>query len=100
MYRFIGENYLFLLTLIGAVLTFVASFTRLVTKHKPVLFLAVLLGLGFVVACAYQTLSYLDRQAADLINDAAGIARLGNIMHKIIESIPDRIGLRQDRISA
>ena len=36
----------------------------------------------------------------DLINDAAGIARLGNIMHKIIESIPERIGLRPDRMSA
>ena len=35
----------------------------------------------------------------DLINDAAGIARIGNIMHKIIESIPDRIGMPQ-RISA
>lgn len=27
----------------------------------------------------------------DLINDAAGVARIGNIMHKIIESIPDRV---------
>ncbi len=36
----------------------------------------------------------------DLVHDAAGIARLGNIMHKIIESIPERIGLREDRISA
>ena len=36
----------------------------------------------------------------DLIHDAAGIARLGNVMHKIIESIPQRIGLREDRISA
>ena len=36
----------------------------------------------------------------DLINDEAGVARLGNIMHKIIESIPGRIGLHQNRISA
>jgi len=36
----------------------------------------------------------------DLVHDAAGIARLGNIMHKIIESIPARIGLREDRIPA
>jgi predicted N-formylglutamate amidohydrolase len=36
----------------------------------------------------------------DLIQDAAGVARIGNIMHKIIESIPKRIGLPQDRISA
>lgn len=36
----------------------------------------------------------------DLIHDAAGVARLGNIMHKIIESIPGRAGLLDDRISA
>ena len=36
----------------------------------------------------------------DLINDAAGVARIGNIMHKIIESIPERIQLEQRRISA
>lgn len=36
----------------------------------------------------------------DLINDGAGVARLGNVMHKIIESIPARIGLRNNRISA
>jgi predicted N-formylglutamate amidohydrolase len=35
----------------------------------------------------------------DLINDAAGVARLGNVMHKIIESIPRRIG-EPRRISA
>lgn len=36
----------------------------------------------------------------DLINDAPGVARLGNIMHKIIESIPERIGLHKNRITA
>ncbi len=36
----------------------------------------------------------------DLVCDAPGVARLGNIMHKIIESIPARIGLQEDRISA
>lgn len=35
----------------------------------------------------------------DLISDAAGIARIGNVMHKIIESIPQRIGVPR-RISA
>jgi len=34
----------------------------------------------------------------DLINDASGVARLGNIMHKINESIPERIGLHKNRI--
>ena len=36
----------------------------------------------------------------DLINDAPGIARIGNIMHKIIETIPARLALRQEPKSA
>ena len=36
----------------------------------------------------------------DLINDAAGVVRIGNVMNKIIESIPERIGLNPQRISA
>lgn len=36
----------------------------------------------------------------DLINDAAGIARLGNIMHKIIETIPARLALLREPMSA
>lgn len=36
----------------------------------------------------------------DLINDAAGVVRIGNVMHKIIESIPERMGLNPQRISA
>jgi predicted N-formylglutamate amidohydrolase len=36
----------------------------------------------------------------DLINDQAGVARIGSIMHKIIESIPKRLGALQDRKSA
>jgi predicted N-formylglutamate amidohydrolase len=36
----------------------------------------------------------------DLIDDAAGIDEVAPVMHRIIESIPKRIGLGQDRISA
>lgn len=36
----------------------------------------------------------------DLIDDMPGIDEVAPIMHKIIESIPDRIGLSQDRITA
>jgi predicted N-formylglutamate amidohydrolase len=36
----------------------------------------------------------------DLVNDAAGVARIGNVMHRIIESIPRRIRGGQQRISA
>lgn len=36
----------------------------------------------------------------DLINDAAGVAKIGNIMHRIIASIPGRIDRSPRRISA
>ena len=36
----------------------------------------------------------------DLIDDIAGVDEIAPIMHKIIESIPERIGLLQDKIPA
>lgn len=36
----------------------------------------------------------------DLVHDAAGVARIGRVMHKIIDSIPRRAGLNHHRISA
>ncbi|MDJ0938895.1 MAG: N-formylglutamate amidohydrolase [Woeseiaceae bacterium] len=36
----------------------------------------------------------------DLINDPAGVTKIGNIMHRIIESIPERIGMPRQRVSA
>ena len=36
----------------------------------------------------------------DLIKDAAGVARIGNIMHRMIESIPGRLDSIQHRASA
>jgi predicted N-formylglutamate amidohydrolase len=36
----------------------------------------------------------------DLIDDIAGIDEVVPVMHKIIESIPERIGLCQDKIPA
>ncbi len=36
----------------------------------------------------------------DLVNDPAGVTRIGNIMHRIIESIPDRIPMDRHRASA
>lgn len=36
----------------------------------------------------------------DLIDDIAGIEEIAPIMHKTIESIPERIGLQQDKIPA
>jgi predicted N-formylglutamate amidohydrolase len=36
----------------------------------------------------------------DLIDDIAGVEEIAPVMHRIIESIPERIGLLQDKISA
>jgi len=36
----------------------------------------------------------------DMIDDIAGIEEIAPVMHKIIESIPERIGLKQDKIPA
>ena len=36
----------------------------------------------------------------DLIDDIAGVAEISPVMHRIIDSIPERIGLRQDKIPA
>ena len=36
----------------------------------------------------------------DLIDDIAGVDEIAPVMHRIIESIPERIGLRQDKIPA
>jgi len=36
----------------------------------------------------------------DLIDDIAGVSEITPVMHNIIESIPERIGLRQDKIPA
>ncbi len=36
----------------------------------------------------------------DLINDAAGVAKIGTIMRRTIESIPERVPLERQRISA
>jgi predicted N-formylglutamate amidohydrolase len=36
----------------------------------------------------------------DLIDDTAGVEQIAPIMHSIIESIPERIGLQQDKIPA
>jgi hypothetical protein len=35
-----------------------------------------------------------------MIDDIAGVDEITPIMHRIIESIPERIGLRQDKIPA
>jgi predicted N-formylglutamate amidohydrolase len=36
----------------------------------------------------------------DLIDDIVGVEEIAPVMHRIIESIPERIGLLQDKISA
>ena len=36
----------------------------------------------------------------DLIDDAEGVEQIAGVMHKIIDEIPERLGLRHERITA
>jgi hypothetical protein len=65
MIQFLSDNILLLLTLLGAVVSFLATFVGLVSKKKPVVILAVLAVLGFVVGIAYQLSSYSKQQEAE-----------------------------------
>ncbi|MBI5896544.1 MAG: hypothetical protein HZB24_11270, partial [Desulfobacterales bacterium] len=58
MLIFIKTHLLLVLTVLGAVLSFLASFIGMVAKKKPVLILAVIAVLGFVVGITYQLSNY------------------------------------------
>ena len=99
MLSFVRDNLLLVLTIMGAVLSFLASFTGLVTKRRPVLFLSVLAVLGFVVGIAYQLSAFNQKQeaarqaAADKqIAEAAQRARDG-----VIEAI--NLNVRETRVT-
>lgn len=64
MIQFLSENILFLLTLLGAVVSFLASFVGLISKKKPVAILSLLAVLGFVVGITYQISSYNKQKEA------------------------------------
>ena len=86
MLIFIKTHLLLVLTVVGAALSFLASFIGLVAKQKPVMILSVLAVLGFVTGITYQLSNYAQgqekarRAAAEAqIKEAAQRARDGVI---------------------
>ncbi len=88
MFQFISENILLLLTIFGAVVSFLASFIGLISKKKPVWILAVLAVLGFSVGIAYQIYAYNQKQASSLISKAAQQAR-DNVVDEINQNVKE-----------
>lgn len=70
MTQFLSENILFLLTLLGAVVSFLASFVGLVSKKKPIVILSLLAVLGFVVGITYQISSFSKQKEKERLDAA------------------------------
>lgn len=62
MFHFVRDNLLLVLTILGAVVSFLASFVGLISKKKPILILATLAIVGFTVGIAYQIYDYSQKQ--------------------------------------
>ena len=62
MFQFVSDNILLVLTIFGAVVSFLASFLGLISKKKPILIIAILAVLGFTVSIAYQIYDYNQKQ--------------------------------------
>lgn len=89
MYQFVRDNILLVLTIFGAVISFLASFIGLISKKKPIMILAILAVLGFAVGIAYQISVYNQKQegerrnaAKEQITEAAQRAR-DNVVNEI-----------------
>ncbi len=102
MFEFVQANILLVLTVIGAVISFMASFIGLVAKKKPVLVLAVLGVLGFVVGITYQLSNYAQNQekarraaAEAQIKEAAQRARDG-----VLQEINENVGVTRVTVDA
>lgn len=65
MLQFFIDNILLVLTIFGAVISFLASFIGLISKKKPILILAILSVLGFTAGIAYQIYDYNQKQEKD-----------------------------------
>ena len=70
MIQFFNENILLVLTIFGAVISFLASFIGLTSKKKPILILSILAILGFTVGIAYQIYGYNQKQEAERRKEA------------------------------
>ena len=62
MFQFVSDNILLVLTMFGAIVSFLASFVGLISKKKPILILSILAILGFTFGIAYQIVDYNKRQ--------------------------------------
>lgn len=89
MFQFVRDHILLVLTVFGALVSFLASFIGLISKKKPILILAVLAVLGFSVGITYQIFAYNQKQeterrkaAKEQIDEAAQRAR-DNVVDEI-----------------
>jgi hypothetical protein len=62
MFQFVSDNILLVLTIFGAIVSFLASFVGLISKKKPILVLAILAVLGFSVGIAYEIYDYIQER--------------------------------------
>jgi len=91
MLEFVRSHLLLVLSVSGALLSFMASFTGLVSKRKPILFLAILGVLGFVVAIAYQLYGYSEKQEAS--RRAAAERQIEQAAQRARDNVIDEINL-------
>ena len=89
MLQFVRDNILLVLTILAAVISFLASFIGIVAQKKPIVILAVLAVLGFSIGIAYQIFTYDQKQeeerrkaAKEQIAEAAQRAR-DNVVNEI-----------------
>ena len=89
MFQFVSDNILLVLTIFGAVVSFLASFLGLISKKKPIMIIAILAVLCFTVGIAYQIYDYNQKQederrktAKEQIVEAAQRAR-DNVVDEI-----------------
>ncbi len=62
MLQFVSDNIYLVLTISGAIISFLASFIGIVSKKNPILVLSILAVLGFTVGIAYQFYEYNQKQ--------------------------------------
>ncbi|MBN1905212.1 MAG: hypothetical protein JW927_08965 [Deltaproteobacteria bacterium] len=89
MLRFVIDNILIVLTLFGAIISFLASFIGIISKKKPITILALLAVMGFATGVSYQLYDFNKKQedkrlkaAKEQVVEAAQLAR-DNVINEI-----------------
>lgn len=82
MFSFVSDNILMVLTVLGAIISFVITFVGIVSKKPPISILAGLTVVGFTIGIAYQFYEYSEQQ----IEAAAQRAR-ANIIDEINQTV-------------